>query len=785
MSDGCWLLAPWPPSESCDRVAVVGARGANKRGVRAALYRIAGAAPELQSNVVFAKCALLDDANADTSQPSRVHAFERVADQRSAALAVHAVLHSEAMRDGRTVFQLGLLRERTGAKLLYAARATLVCAADDAFLSDALEHRIVDAAPIVVARTRDTVLVWSDDGVRRFDTSQQLRRVVAQWPAVPLAHDSPVLLGVAATNSNETLRLHVPLLQSAVLAGVSAATALELASAAVAAERGATHHWARLTLRSDGSTECAPGWLGVLPSSVASLAAIRAVCVDEAQRSAWIVSESGTLLYCCNAQVLLTVELGERFARVRRLVPVDVDDAPALAVVGIDGVVAVCRFGTREVAVTENVRSVVRLSHDRLLLELADSDAVLGSIRVVASMNNQTSSSSSSSSERVTQTIAVALAARVRVARERLDRTESLLLAKRDLIESRLAMLHGNATRRVNVPSLQVVTVVGGGEPRAESPAPAAIDCDTDDDGVSVDQVEVQFADELSAQPMRARCRVRVAAAAAAAAVSDVSLTVLVRGRALQSTSYVEAEFLSPNVPQVAAVAAGGLAVATVCDLRVACEVADGADGARTDGVTMLVRWQWCRVASDDGRFEPAVPRRASQRLVALDSPLCRVVARDVEYLPHTTTLYVLPTSRRIEAERLSACVASELRGSGRRVRVRVVFRRGNDAIVDAAGQMGGGAMLQLRCASRELGASVVARLRTLLRGEFDADVDEDANCDGTAERMACVALLRECELLRALLEATRVGKPVELARVAEASVESDVCLNEMKTTMR
>jgi hypothetical protein len=175
------------------------------------------------------------------------------------------------------------------------------------------------------------------------------------------------------------------------------------------------------------------------------------------------------------------------------------------------------------------------------------------------------------------------------------------------------------------------------------------------------------------------------------------------------------------------------------------------------------------------------LPRRVSQRLVALDSPLCRVVPRDVEFLPHATTLYVLPTSRRIEPDRLAACVASELRASGR-VRVRTVFRSGNDAVVDASGQMGGGAMLQLRCASSATGASVVERLRALLRAEFDADVEEDAHCDGTAERIACVALLHECQLLRALLEASRAGTPVELARVTEARVATDVCLYEVKS---
>jgi hypothetical protein len=749
---------------------------------------------ELQSNVVFAKCTVLDDANADTSQPSRVHAFERVADERNAALAVHAVLHSEVTRDRRVMFQLGLLNERDAKKLHYTSRATLVCGVDDAF-AGAVEHRIVDAAPIVVARIEHTnsVLVWSDDVVRRFDLNASLQ-LVSQWPQVAVAHDEsagprPVLLGIEASSattttvhSNESLRARLPL-QSAMLAGVSAVTALEWASAVVEAERGAAHHWVRLTMRGDGSIERTPGWFGVLPNSVAALGA--AVCVDEAQRSAWIVSESGTLFYCCNEQVVRTAELGERFGRVQRLVPLSLDDAPALVVVGLGGVVATCRIAAPsrsnsfDVTVIENVRSVVRLSHDRALFELANNDAVLGSIVVVSNTLAAPMPSQSSNNERVVRTISAALASRVCAAGERLDSVETLLLAKRDLIESRIALLEGKAARSVNVPSLQVVTVVGGDVARESMPA--AIECDTEDDGVTVDNVEFQFSDAANALPMRARCRVHVnVAPSPGAVVGDVSLTVLVRGNAVQSTSYVETEFLSPGVPQVAAIAAGGLAVSDVCDLRVACEVASGA-GANNDGVTILVRWQWFRITADDGRIESVLPRRVSQRLVALDSPLCRVVPRDVEFLPHATTLYVLPTSRRIEPDRLAACVASELRASGR-VRVRTVFRSGNDAVVDASGQMGGGAMLQLRCASSATGASVVERLRALLRAEFDADVEEDAHCDGTAERIACVALLHECQLLRALLEASRAGTPVELARVTEARVATDVCLYEVKS---
>lgn len=787
---GGWLLAAWPPSDTT--VAVVGARGANKRGVRAALYRASGWSADmafaLHSNVVFAKCtALLDDANADTSQPSRVLAFERVPDERRAALASHAVLHCEATRDNRRVFALGLLQESDDGKLQYVHRAAHACAADLLF-ANAAEYRIVDASPIVVARVtgNSIVLVWNgDDVVRRFDLSPV--RLVEQWPAIPMSSSSmrPVLLGIAAESAiSDLAHTRVPL-QSSVLAGVSAAAALELADGAMSAARGLTHQWVRVTLCNDGAIDRALGWRGVLPAGAASLA-VSAVCVDDAQQSAWIVTDSGTVLQCLNEQVVRSVEVGNRVSRVLRLVSVDLDDSPALAVCGEGGRVAICRVraapasnASIDVTVEENVVSVLRVSHNCLLLEFdppQDSAAVLARIGVLS--DSVTTHTKSTDDGTMRRRIAKALAARVRAANDHLNGSESLLLAKRDLIESRIALLEGKAARRVDVPSLQVATVVAGDDGVDDGAAP--LELDDDNDNVSIDQVEFQFPHHSTGLQMRARCRVRVAAGADAM-VGDVSVTVLVRERALLSTSYAEAEFHVPSVPQVSAIAAGGFAVANVCDLRVACEVAttSGDDGASASNfVTILVRWRWFRISSDDGRVE-ALERR-SHRLVALSSPHCRVVpAGGVEFLPHSTTVFVLPTSRCIDSARLSACVASEFAATAGNVRVRAVHKSGNTAVVDASGQLGSGTMLRLRCVSAAASVGIVSRLRELCRVEFDAEVEEDASSDGTAERMACVALLHECALLRTLLEASRTGKTVELARITEASVATDMAVNE------
>lgn len=795
-----WLLAAWPSSSSDTTVAVVGARGANKRGVRAALYRTSGGAWAadmsfaLHSNVVFAKCtALLDDANADTSQPSRVLAFERVPDERRAALASHALLHCEATRDNRRVFALGLLQE-SGGKLQYVHRAAYACADGEDLFANATEYRIVDAAPIVVARMINSsiVLVWNgDNAVRRFDLSAL--RLVDQWPAIPLSSSmEPVLLGIAAESAvSDLIHTRVPL-QSSVLAGVSAAAALELAAGAVSAARGLTHQWVRITLCSDRTIDRALAWRGVLPAGAASLA-VAAVCVDDAQQSAWIVTDSGTVLQCLNEQVVRSFEVGNRLSRVLRLVPVDLDDSPALAICGErGGTVAICRVRAApasneaiDVTLKENVVSVLRVSHSRLLLEFdptQDSAAVLARIGVLPD-NVVATHVKSTNDGAMRGRIAKALAARIRAANDHLNSSESLLVAKRDLIESRIALLEGKAAKRVDVPSLRVATVVAG-----DSGGATTIECDDDDDddddNVSIDQVEFQFPHQTSASPMRARCRVRVAAGADAM-VGDVSVTVLVRDRALLSTSYAEAEFHMPSAPQVAAIAAGGFAVANVSDLRVACEAAmtSGDDGTNTsNAVTILVRWRWFRISTDDGggRVEAVERRLRSHRLVALTTPHCRVVpAGDVEFLPHATTVYVLPTSRCIDSARLSSCVASEFAAAAGSVRVRAVHKSGNAAVVDASGQLGSGTMLRLRCASAAACVSIVSRLRELCRVEFDADVEEDASSDGTTERMACVALLHECQLLRALLEASRTGKPVELARVTEASVATDMAVNE------
>jgi hypothetical protein len=87
---------------SCDpngRILVVGARGASKRGVRAALYRVDDVSAALDSNVVFAKSSVSDQL-VDASQPSRVLALECVA-------ARHVALHSETLRSDELMLVYG------------------------------------------------------------------------------------------------------------------------------------------------------------------------------------------------------------------------------------------------------------------------------------------------------------------------------------------------------------------------------------------------------------------------------------------------------------------------------------------------------------------------------------------------------------------------------------------------------------------------------------------------------------------------------------------------------
>jgi hypothetical protein len=96
----------------------------------------------------------------------------------------------------------------------------------------------------------------------------------------------------------------------------------------------------------------------------------------------------------------------------------------------------------------------------------------------------------------------------------------------------------------------------------------------------------------------------------------------------------------------------------------------------------------------------------------------------------------------------------------------------------DSGGSGGGGAIVQLRCAAAVVATSATERLRQVLRVEFDADVVAVSG-HGTAERLLCGALTHECGVLRSFVEASRTGRPVDLARVSETAVATSMVLKQ------
>ncbi len=762
------------------RVLVVGARGAHKRGVRAAAYSSdASGAFALASAVVFAKCAALADADADVQRATRLAALDCVADERGRVRAV--LLHFEAARADRVVavlghFDLSLSASSSSpsSSLVYGALAHALLPAADEFGSDKLRFGFVPGTrvPTVVAMTTVPslyVAVWdaASGAIVRLDLPPA--RLVPHWPALCVARNcdtgelDPVL--VFAAEHAGVPGASLPL-QSAFLAGIDAATAVHLAER----DADASHSWLRVQVRPGGLLRTDAGWPGVLPCSAAELA--RAVSLDEHAQRAWIVTANGALLYCSGGLLVRSFAVATPWQAVQ-LVPIELADELGASVAVFDasgGRVLVCDAASDEVhAVAESgVVAALRLASGALLLERR-SEAALSATTTVARRVRAHVIDGTEQTSAVMASVAKALAARIELVRGALERNSALLTAKQSLLRSRLAMLHGRPADALALTALNVTALLG---PPATSDAPSM---QTDDEALVVSVVDASFqlADALLGRAMRAACVVRLRAADARIVLGDLSLSVVVRDCALRAVSYCEPVLHRAAVPQVAALARGAFAVTDASDLRVACEV-EPPSAVTTEHAVLLLRWQWF-VLTDDGRIEPhAGNGAATHQFVSLRPPLCRSASGDIAFRPVAKTLIVLASC---ELERLTRCVVSTL-GAERdgdafasdAVRVRILQRAGSGG--------DSGAQLHLRCASAAAAASAVARLRTVLGAEFSADV-VDVNSDGTAERLACMALAHECSVLRGFVEAARTGRPVDLARVSEAAVASDVAVKQ------
>jgi hypothetical protein len=773
---------------SCDpngRILVVGARGASKRGVRAALYRVEDVSAALDSNVVFAKSSVSDQL-VDASQPSRVLALECVA-------ARHVALHSETLRSDELMLVLGAFTADPSALAYRLESEVRVADAESAFHRPdrvcivPCERGRLSLVALAVSPLR--VSAWNGRDAPVNCDLQLPVLLVPQWPSICVTRTVdtrlavPTLLFTAATervagSSAQSVLQHVPL-HASLLAGMDAVTAVHLAEASAYE----THLWIRVQLLPSGATvPLSYGWPDVLPNSVASLA--QCVSVNAHARTAWIATKSNSLLYCAGGQLVHSVSLGAHVQVPRlRLLPIELANELGASVAVFDGDdVIVCDATSEHVRRVANVASALRLASGALLCELR-SGSVLGAIAIVSQRAADGDAGAREQSDQVIDSVAEALSRRVQLSHTVLERNGALLVAKESLLRSRLALLHGRADADADSTSsgaMRLVTLVAGSCERANAPAAMRTD---EPLGVSIVDAALQHADPLTKQPMRVACVLRVHcddAAAGAPLLGDVSMSVISRGQALRAKSYSEAVSVDQQramPPQVAALAHGCFGKCGVSDVRVACEV-ETDEAIATEHAMLLIRWRWFRLA-DDGRVE-AHGSAATHRFLSLQPALCRVVPSGIAFLPVSTTLFVLPTLAQIESDRLTRCIASTLGVRceasdalvGERVRVRVIVRD------DSGGSGGGGAIVQLRCAAAVVATSATERLRQVLRVEFDADVVAVSG-HGTAERLLCGALTHECGVLRSFVEASRTGRPVDLARVSETAVATSMVLKQ------